>query len=99
MKRSILPRMELLATLLLIAVPCAFGFGWFVRGKRLAKIPGLGEVWEVANKERKFGSADAYLAIRVLDTEQNERVVFLTHHAFGEALKLAQNNPEDQPPS
>ncbi len=70
--------------------------GWaFGRGRPSS----LSTVWEVANLERRFGASTHYLAVRVLDPDGNERVLFLTAHDYKEAVELAAANPEDHPPA
>ena len=54
----------------------------------------LGVVREVANTERRFGSAASYIAIRVLDGP-GPREIFLTTNQYEDAVKLAESNPED----
>ena len=57
----------------------------------------IADVVEVPNRDRKFGSAMFYLAIRVQDPTGAEKVILLTHAEYETALQRAYNNPEDCP--
>ena len=55
-----------------------------------------GRLIEVDNKDRKFGSAESYIAVQVEDENgSNERCILFTVDEIKKAHERAKKNPED----
>jgi hypothetical protein len=55
-----------------------------------------GRLISVENKDRKFGSANVYIAIQVEDADgSNERCILFTDAEIAKAEERANKNPED----
>ena len=55
-----------------------------------------GRLIEVENTERKFGSAESYIAVQVEDADgTNERCILFTQDEINKAQERANKNPED----
>lgn len=55
-----------------------------------------GRLIEVENKDRKFGSAESYIAVQVEDADgTNERCILFTQDEINKAYERAKKNPED----
>jgi hypothetical protein len=55
-----------------------------------------GRLISVDNTERKFGSAESYIAIQVEDENgKNERCILFTDAEIAKAEERAKKNPED----
>lgn len=49
----------------------------------------------VDNTDRRFGSAQAYVAVEVIEADGSRRIGFITDARIDEALKRGEDNPED----
>lgn len=49
------------------------------------------------NKERRFGSAQEYFPVRILDVSGREERAMFTFAELSKAITRAKNNPEDWP--
>lgn len=49
----------------------------------------------VDNAGRRFGSAQAYVAVEVIEADGSRRIGFITDARIDEALKRGEDNPED----
>lgn len=61
----------------------------------MSKRARIGDVIEVDNTSRKFGSADKYLFMRIQLDNGDEYPVLFTHMEIGVAIGRAEENKED----